>query len=410
MSPERFLPQVVLDHLLIQNIPFRFFFSNAKGDGAASARNFVKAMWQPSPDRSKYVLMSDNDILMPDGSVQAMIDFLDQNEDFGAIGMQRGGAPELPKTQAMESPHVNAGPVLFRTELYDQITYHNNNGCECQGMSDDIRELGFRIGFIGSFTYDHIDRTKRNDFNNLQASEPNQTQVLEVESVEELDPVTEEDLASGEIPVIKVDPGQELVFDIETPNPLDQLNCLQIGFGNSAEYTYLVGHQTEQTNSVYRPEDLSPSDRWYYYGVDSDPVNTVDWNQKQIPNTNWINVFISNEPGVINIESVENMAPRNKQLLGQTFFVGKITLSQLIENLNLNSLEILAMDLNGYEIEVFDEYDWDIKPQYLIIEAINSDITIKDSLAQLFANNGYEEVTQTLRNDNISTELVYRLK
>ena len=57
MSPERFLPQVVFDHLLIQNIPFRFYFSNAKGDGAASARNFVKAMWQSSPDSTKILVL-----------------------------------------------------------------------------------------------------------------------------------------------------------------------------------------------------------------------------------------------------------------------------------------------------------------------------------------------------------------
>ena len=53
MSPERFIPQLVLDHLLIQNIPLRLFFSNAKGDGAASARNFVKEMWQNSQNKSE---------------------------------------------------------------------------------------------------------------------------------------------------------------------------------------------------------------------------------------------------------------------------------------------------------------------------------------------------------------------
>ena len=162
-SPDRYFPQLVMDHLLIQDIPIRLFFSNVKGDGAASARNFAKEMWKNTPGRSRYVLMSDNDIILPRGSLPAMIRFLDQHPDFGAISLHRHEAEQLPETEASEPSHVNAGPVLFRTEVYDQMTYHNNDGCECQGMSNDVRKLGYRIGYLGSWKYDHIDRTKRND-------------------------------------------------------------------------------------------------------------------------------------------------------------------------------------------------------------------------------------------------------
>ena len=160
-SPDRFIPQLVIDHLLIQNIPMRFFISNCKGDGAASARNFVKQMWQSIPDKekSKYTLMTDNDLLMPKNSVQSMITFLNENSDFGAIALHRNETPE----QTIEAAHVNAGPVVFRKEVLEQITYHNNDGCECQGMTNDVKDLKHRIGYLGGFQYGHIENTRRND-------------------------------------------------------------------------------------------------------------------------------------------------------------------------------------------------------------------------------------------------------
>ena len=162
-APDRYFPQLVMDHILIQDIPIRLFFSNAKGDGAASARNYVKDMWQNSPDQSEYVLMADNDIIFPQGSFHALINFLNNNKDFGAIALHRTQAPEVPEDQATEPSHVNAGPVLYRSEIYKQITYHNNDGCECQGQSNDIRKLGHRIGYLGSWKYDHIDVTRKGD-------------------------------------------------------------------------------------------------------------------------------------------------------------------------------------------------------------------------------------------------------
>ena len=157
MSPERFFPQICLDTILREDIPFRLFFSNAIGSGAADARNNVKNMWQSSPKLSKYCLMSDNDILFPEGSIKAMIEFLDRNEDYGAIALHRSENPQ----EVIDSAHINAGPVLYRTEVYKQITYHTNDGCECQGMCNDIRNLNYRIGYLNGYQYDHIHLSKK---------------------------------------------------------------------------------------------------------------------------------------------------------------------------------------------------------------------------------------------------------
>ena len=158
-SPDRYIPQVVLDHILIQNIPFNLFLSNSKGDGAASARNHVKSLWMDYSNKSSYFLMTDNDICLPEGSLNAMFSFLESNADYGAIALHRNQTPE----EVLEDAHVNAGPVLYRSSVLEQITYHNNNGCECSGMTIDIRELGHRIGYLPGFRYEHIDQTRRND-------------------------------------------------------------------------------------------------------------------------------------------------------------------------------------------------------------------------------------------------------
>ena len=393
MSPERFLPQVVLDHLLIQNIRFRLFFSNVKGDGAASARNFVKDMWQQSLNKSEFCLMTDNDICLPEGSVQAMINFLNQNSDFGAIGLKRNGAPEVPDTEAVEPPHISAGPVLFRSSIFEQITYHNNDGCECQGQSNDVRNLGSRIGFLGGWTYDHIDRTKRDDLINPEPNLPHQEEIDSSEGVR----VNEEiviDENNEEIPVSQIE---------ET----NQLNCIQIGIDQSAEYTYLVGCPDSNDSLIWKPPDYNSSPQWDYYGVDANPLCILDWNKKQIPQTKWINVFLAKEAGIAETFEIGNIRSEHVSELGNNLYIGKITLSQLIRNLGLNNIEILVMDIEGYELEVFYEYDWQIKPRYLIVETHSNQTC--EALCQLFRNHGYNELEKRLTNNESTTEIIFQL-
>ena len=186
---------------------------------------------------------------------------------------------------------------------------------------------------------------------------------------------------------------------------LDQLNCLQIGIQKFAEYTYLVGHQDSRDDKIWKPPDLLPSDKWNYYGVDGDPSCILDWNSKCIPNTKWINVFLDTQSGIINVNSI----PDSLNFYSEEFrnlFVGKLTLSQLISSLEIKTLEILVMDIEGLELEVFSEYNWNLRPKYLIVETHTENI--KNSLIGLFLNNGYQEIKQIPTNANRTTELVYQ--
>ena len=202
---------------------------------------------------------------------------------------------------------------------------------------------------------------------------------------------------------------EKSLFDAPKPvfGSLDsnQLNCLQIGIQKFAEYTYLVGYKDTRDDQIWKPPDLFPSDKWNYYGVDGDPACILDWNNKCIPNTKWINVFLDTQSGIVNVNSI----PDSLNFYSAEFrnlFVGKLTLSQLISNLNITELEILIMDIEGYEQKVLHEYDWNIKPKYLIIETHTEDI--KNALMGLFILHGYQEIEQRLTNAGQTTELIYQ--
>ena len=156
MCPDRFLPESVMNSIIEQEVPFNLFLSNSRGDGAANARNHVLSMWKNFAGKSDLVLATDNDLLLPSGSLNCMILFLRDNKKFGAIALHRNQTPE----SVLEDQHINAGPVLYRSEVLEQINYHNDLGCECMGMSHDVRALGWRIGYLPNWRYGHIEDTR----------------------------------------------------------------------------------------------------------------------------------------------------------------------------------------------------------------------------------------------------------
>ena len=137
--------------------------SNVIGDSAIKAREAVKTMWQNSEPSAPYVLMHDNDIILNNGTLKLMIDFLEANEDFGGIGLQRGSAPAGQITEAIEPDHVSAGPILYQPDIYKQISYTDSvvDGCDCIRQATAIRGLGKRVGFLCSISYQHISNTQR---------------------------------------------------------------------------------------------------------------------------------------------------------------------------------------------------------------------------------------------------------
>ena len=156
ICPDRIIPEQVLSSILDQGIPVTIYASNAIGNGAAKARQYLKDLVKDDPG---YVMTTDNDIVLPKGCLIGMLDFMERNPSFGGIAISKHYSPQ----NAVDEPgHVDAGPVLWRSEAYNKVKYHTNDGCECAGMTKDIRRLDYRIGFLGGFRCHHIINTRKN--------------------------------------------------------------------------------------------------------------------------------------------------------------------------------------------------------------------------------------------------------
>lgn len=158
----RYLPQPVLASIEAQGIPYRLWTSTQFSNGEyAAARNHVKTL--ALQGNAPYILMTDNDLVFPPGAFEAMVMWLEEHSDFGAIALSKHGNPDETSTnQAVEPAHVDAGPVMFRREVLQQFQYSNEGGvCECQAMCNTLRDsLGVRIGFLTGWNVQHIHNTR----------------------------------------------------------------------------------------------------------------------------------------------------------------------------------------------------------------------------------------------------------
>ena len=167
----RYFPQAVLASFEIQDIPYRLWTSTTYSNGEyAAARNNVKVMGLRGT-QTPYILMTDQDLVYPAGAWQAMIQFLEDNPDFGGICLSKHGPPQG-DGDVVEPQHCDAAPMMARRSLFEdehlnaetgqmeQIRYHNASGCECQTFCDDVRRLGMRIGFLTGWSVQHIHQTR----------------------------------------------------------------------------------------------------------------------------------------------------------------------------------------------------------------------------------------------------------
>ncbi len=164
----RNIPGEVIAGLAAQTAPTRLWVSTSVGDRRlADARNHVKQY-----GTSGYVLMLDNDVAMPPGSLAAMGAFLDDHADYGAIALCKHSRLEF-ATDAdwLSAHHVDMSCVLFRREALARVTFldrHNqerlgrkSRGCECVNCCEDIRAMGLKIGFLPNVYADHLHQQAR---------------------------------------------------------------------------------------------------------------------------------------------------------------------------------------------------------------------------------------------------------
>ena len=166
--------------------------------------------------------------------------------------------------------------------------------------------------------------------------------------------------------------------------------CIQIGLLSTIEMAYLTesdwkkkGEEQPQLNQI----PVFDYDQWSLYAVDCDPVSiSVIQQQYNKPNLFLVCAYVST-PDIIIKDNKTNI------------LVPSISLSELINRLELPRVDILKMDIEGSELEVLTNYDFIVKPHYISVEShevFNKGCTklLKTSLE----NQGYEIINTAYTN------------
>ena len=174
--------------------------------------------------------------------------------------------------------------------------------------------------------------------------------------------------------------------------------CVQIGLNMTAEYLYLVD------NSLTTPEICSllqsfQEGEWTYYGVDANPASIVFVANKYV-HLNRSHLVCCKIAADTGLEAAalfwgkhiwaENMSIKN--LEKQSFFVGTFSLGNFLSALELKYVDLLAIDVEGEEFTIFENYDWNVKPERLRVEVHCWDKKMEkaNTFVDMVVSQGYE--------------------
>jgi len=139
--------------------------------------------------------------------------------------------------------------------------------------------------------------------------------------------------------------------------------CIQIGLYTKAEY-FFVTDADYTLSSRKLPEAITaPYTQWRYYGIDQDcgSIAFMIGKYDDIENAMWIQAAINRDSRLKKITSWKVRGRRK-------FYMKSTTLETLFSDLNLPRIDVLAMDIEGDEREVFENYPWTIYPRFMNIE------------------------------------------
>ena len=146
--------------------------------------------------------------------------------------------------------------------------------------------------------------------------------------------------------------------------------CVQIGIQDSADFAYLADRDWQAKMETAPPLKRIPEavangfQAWKYYGIDADCVWIAEMLKRDHPpNTHWIQAFIATADG--QVCEVESMMSETRI---RPFATVSVTLDTLLQDLEITDVDVLVVDVEGAEMEIFEAYDWGIKPRYITVE------------------------------------------
>lgn len=195
-------------------------------------------------------------------------------------------------------------------------------------------------------------------------------------------------------------------------------NVVQIGICGAAEYAYLSESNWRDVMDNIIPEKRIPQElfgheRFEFHGVDCD-VASIAFMSKLHPHCYWYPYFVTSSEekasqkytyasdlyGLAHPEIPADVRKWARDNLSINVCIEKITLSELFaDKIEVSHIDVLAMDIEGYEVETFCNYDWKIKPTFIAVEFhyLWIDITQQD-FEDLFYRNGYKKVLEERSN------------
>ena len=149
---------------------------------------------------------------------------------------------------------------------------------------------------------------------------------------------------------------------------------VQIGLETSTEFFWLRHHGFNwfdvscDPNKRWGPpipaEKFEDVDSWNYVGVDED-INSILLHSGRYETAGtWVVARMGSGVPVLN--GVTSFHWHKNKFKG--CYVPCITLSQLFEGLGCSTVEILAVDIEGSEFELFENYDWSLFPRLIHVE------------------------------------------
>ena len=168
--------------------------------------------------------------------------------------------------------------------------------------------------------------------------------------------------------------------------------CVQIGLCNSAEYLYLVDPNWrellyEQPVLKQIPSELRDFENWMYVGIDQDPFSIALMMERHssAERTSWVSTGIKNSDSEIIISG--SAVPKSIGL----YCAYTQPLTKVLRDLGIHRIDVLAMDIEGAEMEFWETYNWVMLPRYVALEA---HYDYADPLKKIFALRGYELILQ----------------
>ena len=169
--------------------------------------------------------------------------------------------------------------------------------------------------------------------------------------------------------------------------------CVQIGLHKTAEYLYLYDRSLEIPERCDVPSSFLEAD-YRYIGVDSDPFSIARMSDTYADSDRhqWVCAKIGKQWGIESTQACwgepRHLLPDPNKL--REVLVGTYSLYDFFLLLKIQDIDLLAMDIEGAEVDCFKTYNWSIKPSLLRVEFHPSHKMDVDGFINLICDHGYQ--------------------